>query len=83
MNKSAVFYDYFFCAFQGEFAIKLEISNITRTDKGSYKLVAKNEKGEAISQVVEVSDIPEEEGEKPYIIRGLRNIVSTDLLDIN
>lgn len=53
----------------------MEISNISKTDKGSYKLMAKNEKGEATSQVVEISDIPEDEGEKPYIIRGLRNIV--------
>lgn len=49
---------------------------MSKTDKGSYKLMAKNEKGEATSQVVEITDIPEEEGEKPYIIRGLRNIVS-------
>ncbi|VEN57316.1 unnamed protein product [Callosobruchus maculatus] len=31
----------------GEFAVKLEINDVQKTDKGMYKLVAKNEKGEA------------------------------------
>lgn len=59
----------------GEFAVKLEISEITDSDKGSYKMVAKNEKGEAISQVVELIDIPEEERKvvKPQIVKQLRN----------
>ncbi len=59
----------------GEFAVKLEISEITDTDKGSYKMVAKNEKGEAISQIVELVDIPEEERKvvKPQIVKQLRN----------
>jgi hypothetical protein len=47
--------------FQGEFAIKLEIEGCQQTDKGTYKLVAKNDKGEATSQSVEVVDIPLEE----------------------
>lgn len=44
-------------------------------------MVAKNEKGEATSQTVEVTEIPEEEkeekpkGEKPKIAKGLSNIV--------
>lgn len=45
-------------------------------DKGSYKLVAKNEKGEATSQLVEITDIPEEKGDKPVIIKHLRSLVS-------
>lgn len=59
----------------GEFAVKLEISQITDSDKGSYKMIAKNEKGEAISQVVELIDIPEEERKvvKPQIVKQLRN----------
>lgn len=59
----------------GEFAVKLEISEITDIDKGSYKMIAKNEKGEAISQVVELIDIPEEERKvvKPQIVKQLRN----------
>lgn len=59
----------------GEFAVKLEISQIAETDKGSYKLMARNEKGEAISQIVELIDIPEEERKatKPQIVKQLRN----------
>lgn len=59
----------------GEFAVKLEISEIKDSDKGSYKMIAKNEKGEAISQVVELVDIPEEERKvvKPHIVKQLRN----------
>lgn len=40
-----------------------------------YKLVARNEKGEATSQVVEVTEIMEE-GEKPKIKSGLKSAVS-------
>lgn len=67
---------------QGEFAVKLEIEAVQVTDKGSYKLVAKNDKGEATSQVVEIIDIPVEEeekkpkGEKPKIAQGLKTVVS-------
>lgn len=59
----------------GEFAVKLEISQIADIDKGSYKLVARNEKGEATSQIVELVDIPEEERKaiKPQIVKQLRN----------
>jgi hypothetical protein len=56
----------------GEFAIKLEISEVNKTDKGLYKLVAKNEKGEATSQTVEVTELPPEEkpkGEKPKLTK--------------
>lgn len=61
--------------------MKLEIESVTVTDKGSYKLVAKNEKGEATSQTVEVTEIPEEEevkkGNKPEFSQGLSSAVST------
>jgi ABC-type Na+ efflux pump permease subunit len=67
-------------SFQGEFSVKLEIESVTQTDKGSYKLVAKNEKGEATSQTVEVTEIPEEEevkkGNKPEFSQGLTSVVS-------
>lgn len=56
--------------------MKLEIEQMSTTDKGTYKLVARNEKGEATSQVVEVTEIPEEKGEKPKIVTGLKSIVS-------
>ncbi|KAJ8886788.1 hypothetical protein PR048_013000 [Dryococelus australis] len=63
---------------EGEFAVKLEIESCIAADKGKYKLVAKNEKGEAISQIVELIDIPIEEekkpGEKPTIIKGLTTL---------
>lgn len=48
----------------GEFAVKLEISQVVESDKGSYKLVARNEKGEAVSQVVELTELPDQD-EKP------------------
>jgi hypothetical protein len=47
---------------------------MSTADKGVYKLVARNEKGEATSQVVEVTEIPDQ-GEKPKIITGLKSIV--------
>ena len=60
--------------------MKLEIENVSQTDKGTYKLVAKNEKGEATSQTVEVTEIPEEEevkkGKKPEFAQGLTSVVS-------
>lgn len=62
---------------EGEFAVKLEISQVSDSDKGSYQLVAKNEKGEAVSQIVELVDIPavdeEEKPPKPVIHKHLRN----------
>jgi hypothetical protein len=67
--------NYIFYYFQGEFTVKLEISNVSQNDKGSYKLVAKNEKGEATSQQVEITDIPEEKGDKPQIIKHFRSLV--------
>lgn len=59
--------------------MKLEIEQMSTTDKGTYKLVARNEKGEATSQVVEVTEIPEEKGEKPKIVTGLKSIVSISI----
>jgi hypothetical protein len=67
--------------------VQLEIEGASDTDKGLYKLVAKNEKGEAQSSEVEVTEIPEPEeekkkdekpkGEKPKIAAGLAAVVST------
>lgn len=58
---------------EGEFIVKLEINNIEASDKGAYKLIARNEKGEAISQIVNLIDIPEEEAKptKPEIFQRL------------
>ncbi|XP_039968284.1 muscle M-line assembly protein unc-89-like [Bactrocera tryoni] len=58
---------------EGEFAVKLEINEVMETDKGSYKLIASNEKGEAISQVVQLIDIPEEERKStvPELVKAL------------
>lgn len=73
----------------GEFAVKLEISQVTDTDKGSYQLVAKNEKGEAVSQTVELVDIPtgdeDEKPTKPEIQKHLRDetIEETRTLELN
>lgn len=65
---------------KGEYKIQLEINEATKNDKGSYKFVAKNEKGEATSQVVELNEIPEEEkvkpkGEAPKFAQGLKYTV--------
>lgn len=61
---------------EGEFAVKLEISQVVEEDKGSYKLIAKNEKGEAVSQTVELTDLPEGEEKssiKPKIVKHLKD----------
>lgn len=51
---------------ENEYTVQLEISEVTDTDKGTYQMLAKNEKGEAVSQTVELVDIPQpEEDEKP------------------
>lgn len=49
---------------QGEYAVQLEISEAQEIDRGSYKLIAKNAKGEITSQAVEVKNIPAAEVEK-------------------
>lgn len=57
----------------GEYAVKLEIKEVKETDKGSYKLVAKNDKGEATSQTVELTELPtdDEKKHKPIISKKL------------
>lgn len=71
-----------------EYAVQLEISQVTETDKGSYQMVAKNEKGEAVSQTVELKDIQDlEDDEKPpvpEIRKGLKDetIEETRSLDL-
>ncbi|KAG1651275.1 Twitchin [Nymphon striatum] len=64
---------------QGEFTVSLEIDKPDDADIGSYKLVAKNDKGESISQTCEV-DLPDEKkkdeekkpkGDKPKLEQGL------------
>ena len=48
----------------------------TIKDKGSYKLTVKNEKGEATSTNIEVTEIPEEDAPKtPVISRKLKSVV--------
>lgn len=61
--------------FQGEYAIKLEINPCTPNDKGAYKLVAKNEKGEATSSIIDVILPPTIEA--PVISQGLTDVVCT------
>lgn len=56
--------------------VKLEVKNASSTDKGVYNLVAKNEKGEVVSQPIEVKEVPEEKAEKPSIDQKLKSIVS-------
>uniref|UniRef100_A0AAG5CSE1 Twitchin n=1 Tax=Anopheles atroparvus TaxID=41427 RepID=A0AAG5CSE1_ANOAO len=42
---------------EGEFSVKLNIVGMSEADFGAYKLVAKNDKGQATSQVIEIKDI--------------------------
>ncbi|XP_061506911.1 twitchin isoform X8 [Anopheles gambiae] len=42
---------------EGEFSVKLNIVGLSEADFGAYKLVAKNDKGQATSQVIEIKDI--------------------------
>lgn len=62
---------------EGEFTVKLEISQVNDSDKGSYKLVAKNERGEAMSQIVEITEIPEDDKKE----KGVRPQISKKLTD--
>lgn len=74
---------------EGEYTVKLEINQVSEDDKGSYQLVARNEKGEAVSQIVELTDIPagdeDEKPPKPVIVKKLRNetIEETRTLELN
>jgi len=53
------------------------VKNATSNDKGIYNLIAKNEKGEAVSSPIEVKEVVEEKVEKPSIDEKLKSIVST------
>lgn len=53
------------------------MKNATSNDKGIYNLIAKNEKGEAVSTPIEVKEVVEEKVEKPSIDEKLKSIVST------
>jgi len=55
----------------------LEINEASKDDKGTYKFIAKNEKGEATSQSVEVTDIPEDKPKPdgPKLSQGLKYTV--------
>lgn len=73
---------------EGEFAVKLEISEVIEEDKGLYKVIARNEKGEAVSQIVELKDLPEADDKpavKPRIIKHLQNetIEETRTIDLS
>jgi hypothetical protein len=56
--------------------VKLEVKNASSSDKGVYKLIAKNEKGEVVSNPIEVKEVAEEKIEKPSIDEKLKSIVS-------
>jgi hypothetical protein len=65
---------------KGEYRVLLKIEECTETDLGRYKLVAKNEKGEASSKQVEVKA----EGKKPTFKKKLLglNIEEGQAIDI-
>lgn len=67
---------------EGEFAVKLEIEQVSTADKGKYKLVARNEKGEATSQIVEVQELPEEP-DPPRLASGLKSVVSDTFFHVD
>lgn len=61
----------------------LEMDPCTIRDKGSYKLTVKNEKGEATSTNIEVTEIPEEDAPKaPTISRKLKSVVRMMCIDL-
>ncbi|RZF42380.1 hypothetical protein LSTR_LSTR004188 [Laodelphax striatellus] len=64
---------------EGEYAVKLEVLECTTQDKGSYKLIAKNEKGETTSDVIEVT----EGGSAPVIKEHLKDITVTEGLFVD
>lgn len=41
---------------EGKYKVHLEIARADKTDCGSYKLSAKNEKGETTSQTIELTE---------------------------
>lgn len=59
----------------------MEVSKATSKDKGVYNLIAKNEKGEVVSNPIEVKEIVEDKAEKPFIDEKLKSIVSIVLLE--
>lgn len=72
---------------EGEFAVKLEINEVKETDKGSYKLIASNEKGEAVSQIVQLTDIPEGERKatEPELVKNLsdQNVIESKPFELH
>jgi len=57
----------------GEYIVKLEMEPCSQADKGNYKLTVKNEKGEATSTLIEVTEIPEDDAPKaPTISQKLK-----------
>lgn len=54
------------------------MKNATSSDKGIYNLIAKNDKGEVVSNNIEVKEVAEEKVEKPSIDQKLRSVVSTN-----
>lgn len=54
------------------------MKNASSTDKGVYNLIAKNEKGEVVSNAIEVKEVAEEKEkvEKPSIDQKLKSVVS-------
>ncbi len=80
---------------KGQYIIALEIDKPSANDKGMYKLIAKNEKGEVTSQAIRVNIEDEEEeeeeeedkkkkeetkkGTKPKIIQNLRSEVMKNI----
>ncbi|XP_062534884.1 muscle M-line assembly protein unc-89-like [Armigeres subalbatus] len=61
---------------EGEFSVKLNITDLSEADFGAYKLVAKNDKGQATSQVIEIKDIVFEKPPptKPIIEPKLKDV---------
>ena len=47
---------------KGEYSVKFEITEPTKSDEGNYKFVVQNEKGEITSDMMEVKEIPAEKG---------------------
>ena len=47
---------------EGEYSVKFQINDASKSDEGNYKFVVQNEKGETMSETIEVTGIPEQKG---------------------
>ena len=50
----------------GEYSVKFQINEPSKSDEGNYKFIMQNESGEITSSAVEVKDVPVEKGKSTF-----------------